>query len=82
MGVGRAIRCGRSGEEREEEVENLVPVGQGETSIDDSLHSVGEETDVVGLFVNTGDDVQSTRLQRDADSLRCGLRPMLPCSRV
>ena len=70
MRVGRSLARLGSREQREEEVEDLVTVREGECRVNDGLHGVREEGWVVGLIIDLGDDVQTVRLKRDANSLR------------
>ena len=39
-------------EEREKVAEDLVPVGQRETSVEDGVHSIAEQADVFSLGID------------------------------
>ena len=70
MNMGRAVLGVHLGEKRKQESENLIPIDEREASVDDSLHGVGEERQVLGLAVDARDNVNATRLQCNTNSLQ------------
>ena len=58
------------GEEREQEVEDLITVQEGETGVKNGLHRVGQEGYIVSNVIDSRNHVEAARLERDPDCLK------------